>query len=35
VLCVQVVEDKDSINGVQQLAIEATTVNQNFSQQVC
>lgn len=30
----QVPEDKDSINGVQQLALEATAVNQNFSQQV-
>lgn len=27
-------EDKDNINGVQQLALEATTINQNFSQQV-
>ena len=27
-------EDKDSINGVQQLSVEATAINQNFSQQV-
>lgn len=27
-------EDKDSINGVQQLSLEATAINQNFSQQV-
>ncbi len=27
-------EEKDNINGVQQLSIEATTINQNFSQQV-
>ena len=41
-LCVQVAEtapeaiaeDKDSINGVQQLQLEATAINQNFSQQV-
>lgn len=30
----EVLEDKDNINGLQQLAIEATTINQNFSQQV-
>lgn len=29
-----IAEDKDSINGVQQLAVEATAINQNFSQQV-
>lgn len=29
-----VAEDKDSINGVQQLSHEATTINQAFSQQV-
>jgi hypothetical protein len=29
-----IAEDKDSINGVQQLALEATAINQNFSQQV-
>jgi len=27
-------EDKDSINGVQQLSLEATAINQNLSQQV-
>ncbi len=27
-------EDRDNINGVQQLSLEATAVNQNFSQQV-
>ncbi|KAK9809722.1 hypothetical protein WJX73_010444 [Symbiochloris irregularis] len=27
-------EDKDAINGVQQLCVEATAINQNFSQQV-
>lgn len=27
-------EDKDNMNGVQNLSIEATTINQNFSQQV-
>jgi len=27
-------EDKDSINAVQQLSVEATAINQNFSQQV-
>lgn len=27
-------EDKDAINGVQQLSLEATAINQNFSQQV-
>ena len=30
----QIAEDKDNINGVQQLSLEATTLNQNFSQQV-
>lgn len=30
----QVPEDKDAMNGVQQLAVEATAINQNFSQQV-
>lgn len=30
----EVPEDKDNINGMQQLSIEATTINQNFSQQV-
>ena len=30
----QIAEDKDNINGVQQLSAEATTINQNFSQQV-
>ena len=30
----QIAEDKDNINGVQQLSAEATTLNQNFSQQV-
>lgn len=30
----QVAEDKDSMNGVQQLSLEATAINQNFSQQV-
>lgn len=29
-----VLEEKDNINGVQQLSLEATMVNQNFSQQV-
>lgn len=29
-----VVEEKENINGVQQLSLEATMVNQNFSQQV-
>jgi len=29
-----VAEDKDSINGVQQLTQEATSINQAFSQQV-
>ena len=29
-----IAEDKDSINGVQQLSVEATAINQNFSQQV-
>ncbi|KAJ9522640.1 hypothetical protein QJQ45_019730 [Haematococcus lacustris] len=29
----EVPEEKDNINGVQHLAIEATTINQNFSQQ--
>ncbi|MEW5317508.1 MAG: hypothetical protein WDW38_008797 [Sanguina aurantia] len=29
-----VAEDKDSMNGVQQLSLEATAINQNFSQQV-
>ncbi|KAK9826714.1 hypothetical protein WJX81_000679 [Elliptochloris bilobata] len=29
-----VAEDRDALNGVQQLSQEATTVNQNFSQQV-
>ena len=29
-----VAEDKDSINGVQQLSQEATLINQSFSQQV-
>ena len=29
-----IAEDKDSINGVQQLQLEATAINQNFSQQV-
>ncbi len=28
-----VAEDKDSINGVQQLSQEATLINQSFSQQ--
>jgi translation initiation factor 3 subunit D len=27
-------EDKDNINGVQQLAVEATMVNQNLTQQL-
>lgn len=27
-------EDKDNINGMQQLSLEATAINQNFSQQV-
>ena len=27
-------EEKDNINGVQQLSLEATMINQNFSQQV-
>lgn len=27
-------EDRDAINGVQQLSVEATAINQNFSQQV-
>ena len=30
-----VAEDKDSINGIQQLSQEATIINQSFSQQVC
>ena len=30
----QIAEDKDNINGVQQLSVEATALNQNFSQQV-
>ncbi|KAF5837662.1 eukaryotic translation initiation factor 3 subunit D [Dunaliella salina] len=30
----EIPEDKDNINGVQQLALEATAINQNFSQQV-
>ena len=30
-----VAEDKDSINGVQQLSQEATIINQSFSQQAC
>ena len=30
-----VLEEKDNINGVQQLSQEATAVNQAFSQQVC
>lgn len=30
----EIPEDKDNINGMQQLAIEATTINQNYSQQV-
>lgn len=30
----QIPEDKDNINGVQQLSLEATTINQNLSQQV-
>ena len=30
-----VLEEKDNINGVQQLSQEATGVNQAFSQQVC
>eukprot|EP00210_Caulerpa_lentillifera_P003179 g3038.t1 len=30
----QVVEDKDNINGTHQLSLEATIINQNFSQQV-
>ena len=30
----QIAEDKDNINGVQQLSLEATTLNQNFTQQV-
>ena len=29
----QIAEDKDNINGVQQLSVEATALNQNFSQQ--
>ena len=29
-----IAEDKDSINGVQQLSVEATAINQSFSQQV-
>lgn len=29
-----VTEDRDNINGVQQLSLEATAINQNFSQQV-
>ncbi|KAK9817128.1 hypothetical protein WJX72_009970 [[Myrmecia] bisecta] len=29
-----IVEEKDNINGVQQLSVEATAINQNFSQQV-
>jgi translation initiation factor 3 subunit D len=31
---VQVPEDKDNINGVQQLSLEATMINQNLSQQL-
>ena len=27
-------DEKDNINGVPQLSLEATTINQNFSQQV-
>ncbi len=34
-LYMQVPDDKDNINGMQQLALEATAINQNFSQQVC
>mmetsp|Transcript_2749 Transcript_2749/g.4745 ORF Transcript_2749/g.4745 Transcript_2749/m.4745 type:complete len:516 (+) Transcript_2749:103-1650(+) len=30
----EVADDKDNINGMQQLALEATAINQNFSQQV-
>jgi translation initiation factor 3 subunit D len=30
----EVPEDRDNINGVLQLSIEATSINQNFSQQV-
>ena len=30
----QIAEDKDNINGVQQLSLEATTLNQSFTQQV-
>jgi translation initiation factor 3 subunit D len=33
-LAVQVPEDKDNINGVQQLSLEATMINQNLSQQL-
>lgn len=29
----QIAEDKDNVNGVQQLSMEATALNQNFSQQ--
>jgi translation initiation factor 3 subunit D len=32
--CLQVPEDKDNINGVQQLSLEATMINQNLSQQL-
>jgi translation initiation factor 3 subunit D len=32
--CPQVPEDKDNINGVQQLSLEATMINQNLSQQL-
>ncbi len=28
-------EEKDNMNGVQQLSLEATAINQSFSQQVC
>lgn len=31
---IQVPEDKDNINGVQQLSLEATMINQNLSQQL-
>jgi hypothetical protein len=34
VVVVQVPEDKDNINGVQQLSLEATMINQNLSQQL-
>jgi translation initiation factor 3 subunit D len=30
----EIPEDRDALNGVQQLALEATAANQNFSQQV-